>query len=102
MIRPPPSSRLFPYTTLFRSALLVEIWALSTSTCLANHEVPLLRRPGEQGHGLAPVSRRRSHPAAARVRGDRKSTRLKSSHSSSSYAVFCLKKKTTSRSTQSR
>src|SRR6266536_4767798 len=64
MIRRPPRSTLFPYTTLFRSP-----------------------RPGR----LAAVCRqRRSQPAR---RGDRKSTRLNSSHEWISYAVFCLKKK---------
>src|SRR6266850_6973084 len=69
MIRRPPRSTLFPYTTLFRS-----------------------RRPGHQLRGLsegAAVFRRRS---AASPR-DRKSTRLNSSHLVISYAVFCLKKK---------
>src|SRR6266700_3571285 len=64
MIRRPPRSTLFPYTTLFRS--------------------PHLCRPGE---GDATV------PGLPRRRGDRKSTRLNSSHVKSSYAVVCLKKK---------
>src|SRR5688572_31268794 len=64
MIRRPPRSTLFPYTTLFRSVLRGR-----------DH-----RRHGE-GHGLPPGQ------------GDRKSTRLNSSHSQISYAVFCLKKK---------
>src|SRR6267143_4516953 len=65
MIRRPPRSTLFPYTTLFRSP-------------------PSLRQPG--GAGRVP---RALEPHG----GDRKSTRLNSSHSSISYAVFCLKKK---------
>src|SRR6266487_3397576 len=65
MIRRPPRSTLFPYTTLFRSRAPVD---------------PAARRP----------TRRR--PRNARTR-DRKSTRLNSSHPSISYAVFCLKKK---------
>src|SRR5438309_8553295 len=69
MIRRPPRSTLFPYTTLFRS---------ERSTCLV---VP------PSGHRAGP--RRRSPPPLQ----DRKSTRLNSSHSSISYAVFCLKKK---------
>src|SRR5436305_10943439 len=72
MIRRPPRSTLFPYTTLFRS---------STATT-----AEVLQSPG-----LAVVSRRRADPAARR--GDRKSTRLNSSHVRISYAVFCLKKK---------
>src|SRR2546427_1768809 len=72
MIRRPPRSTLFPYTTLFRSPLRLE------------DEAPL--RMG--GHG------RRALPRLSRRRvGDRKSTRLNSSHSQISYAVFCLKKK---------
>src|SRR2546430_9978828 len=68
MIRRPPRSTLFPYTTLFRSHLLHLV-----------QEV-LLHRPG----ALDPQDV---------VRVDRKSTRLNSSHSQISYAVFCLKKK---------
>src|SRR5574339_1019382 len=66
MIRRPPRSTLFPYTTLFRSSL----------RCGRNLDS---RAPGR--------------PARTIV-GDRKSTRLNSSHQASSYAVFCLKKKT--------
>src|SRR2546430_8072492 len=73
MIRRPPRSTLFPYTTLFRSG--------GSRRC---------RLP-------EPTSQRRIQPPepAARIRtgGDRKSTRLNSSHSQISYAVFCLKKK---------
>src|SRR2546430_4761227 len=74
MIRRPPRSTLFPYTTLFRSLL--------------RH---LPARNGDVGADLAEGAR--GHPGA---RGrDRKSTRLNSSHSQISYAVFCLKKKKT-------
>src|SRR5947208_7976457 len=74
MIRPPPRSTLFPYTTLFRSMLRRSRGRLRPR----RHAV---RRPDRQGvHRL--------------VRGDRKSTRLNSSHQIISYAVFCLKKKT--------
>src|SRR2546430_10210063 len=72
MIRRPPRSTLFPYTTLFRSARDREERRL---------------RPGE---GLRRRQPHLPHPAGA---GDRKSTRLNSSHSQISYAVFCLKKK---------
>src|SRR5574339_799420 len=68
MIRRPPRSTLFPYTTLFRSA---------GPACRAR-----LRRTGQ----VSPRVRRRA---------DRKSTRLNSSHQANSYAVFCLKKKKT-------
>src|SRR2546428_8485127 len=80
MIRRPPRSTLFPYTTLFRSVLGV------------NRALPALgqRRHPQQGEGA--VLRCQEQGAQRR---DRKSTRLNSSHDQISYAVFCLKKKTT-------
>src|SRR3712207_8852474 len=91
MIRRPPRSTLFPYTTLFRSPLdrrpLGE--AAGLEVAVEDH------RPGGRGRGR----RRRSGRARARhgrsghEREDRKSTRLNSSHANISYAVFCLKKK---------
>src|SRR5438309_8561193 len=78
MIRRPPRSTLFPYTTLFRS----ERDGLQHRLDL--RPVPELRPAGRAGLALS-----RDGP----VRQDRKSTRLNSSHSSISYAVFCLKKK---------
>src|SRR3712207_8748398 len=93
MIRRPPRSTLFPYTTLFRSvpAALVPGGdaALVVATAL------LRQRPGQgllrRGAGdLDEVGDRRA--ASAR---DRKSTRLNSSHANISYAVFCLKNNTT-------
>src|SRR5215467_15733784 len=75
MIRRPPRSTLFPYTTLFRSHRRLDD-----------------RRPG--GHG-ADRQLRADHPGDGPGRGDRKSTRLNSSHLVISYAVFCLKKKKT-------
>src|SRR5256886_4596409 len=89
MIRRPPRSTLFPYTTLFRSAALVD----SAHTAMLPTE-PLVQR------ALEGATKRASGDAiVAAVRrlaadlGDRKSTRLNSSHSQISYAVFCLKKK---------
>src|SRR2546422_5027333 len=70
MIRRPPRSTLFPYTTLFRSAVL-----------------SLLRDAGIRRHSDRAAGR------DPRARQDRKSTRLNSSHGYISYAVFCLKKK---------
>src|SRR3989442_4803574 len=70
MIRRPPRSTLFPYTTLFRSV------TLGQSTLASS--VYVLVKPGDK-----------------HVTQDRKSTRLNSSHVRISYAVFCLKKKTT-------
>src|SRR2546427_868489 len=95
MIRRPPRSTLFPYTTLFRSRqrpdTLVGV-ALHAASAAAN---------GTE-HGLAHGTRRdgtvsnvpaAQHGIHQRQEGDRKSTRLNSSHSQISYAVFCLKKK---------
>src|SRR2546430_8996822 len=89
MIRRPPRSTLFPYTTLFRSQDPREHAAL----------LELVRR---DDHMLDPFRGLRSPPDLDRgvaVQRDRKSTRLNSSHSQISYAVFCLKKKKTLRTT---
>src|SRR2546422_7609496 len=89
MIRRPPRSTLFPYTTLFRSRSCAAGTGASSSSSAttadeAGRGVPRLR----QGDG-------RLGAAGRRTRGprDRKSTRLNSSHGYISYAVFCLKKK---------
>src|SRR3989442_10802392 len=87
MIRRPPRSTLFPYTTLFRSETLQMGWSLHS----------LLRSVPWGGEAFAP----RIAQLGALVEGaglayptaDRKSTRLNSSHVRISYAVFCLKKK---------
>src|SRR5256885_9555748 len=79
MIRRPPRSTLFPYTTLFRSTQQ-RLHGLAHDGCLGRAEDNGQRRaPLEAGHVLC--------------HGDRKSTRLNSSHLVISYAVFCLKKK---------
>src|SRR3712207_8358761 len=84
MIRRPPRSTLFPYTTLFRSA--------RRRRDDPRHE-PDLARPLAAAP-LAPArALRRPRPQRAGEAGDRKSTRLNSSHANISYAVFCLKKK---------
>src|SRR3712207_7263510 len=95
MIRRPPRSTLFPYTTLFRSRAhqrAGDLVAPRPGPVLGVHRPAeryqvVLGRAGEDR--LAPVATRR--PERAR---DRKSTRLNSSHANISYAVFCLKKKT--------
>src|SRR5689334_24856438 len=92
MIRRPPRSTLFPYTTLFRSRHLLRAQAAGGGPGL------LPARAGAPPGGGRPLGRGRDPaqegPAAGRHRpADRKSTRLNSSHSSISYAVFCLKKK---------
>src|SRR5438477_4065067 len=84
MIRPPPRSTLFPYTTLFRSVDLMH----RMSSNVDGREITLcpqgLQEPDRIGGQL-----------------DRKSTRLNSSHMSISYAVFCLKKKKQKKNTLS-
>src|SRR2546430_4162882 len=84
MIRRPPRSTLFPYTTLFRS-LALTIFVLDT-LCK-----PHGLSPGLIGLRCTPDMPRVAAPPAPKL--DRKSTRLNSSHSQISYAVFCLKKK---------
>src|SRR5438270_12395509 len=89
MLRPPPTSTLFPYTTLFRSE--------------TERQFPLTlpspRGEGERTGGRAWERQSVKRPPSLRfvatteIPGDRKSTRLNSSHSQISYAVFCLKKK---------
>src|SRR3712207_8863136 len=88
MIRRPPRSTLFPYTTLFRSSWwLVPRPPPPRRRAVARRAAGWRRRPGRGGHRV-PV---RVH--APRRGEDRKSTRLNSSHANISYAVFCLKKK---------
>src|SRR3712207_7318172 len=89
MIRRPPRSTLFPYTTLFRSHRVAE--PLDERGGPAQAERLLAGRDSEDPDG-AGVSRRRREPVRDRAE-DRKSTRLNSSHANISYAVFCLKKK---------
>src|SRR5258708_30732130 len=90
MIRRPPRSTLFPYTTLFRSPVLLRPEDLAAPTRGGRvRRLDLLdpRRPvGAPGPG-------RRGGLGCQVRTDRKSTRLNSSHQIISYAVFCLKKK---------
>src|SRR5258705_8822687 len=94
MIRRPPRSTLFPYTTLFRSPVIQgPLGGLSSQKLTA--AVSNFGGLGSFGaHGLAPEAIKE---AIAEIRSltskDRKSTRLNSSHLGISYAVFCLKKK---------
>src|SRR2546421_2156956 len=86
MIRRPPRSTLFPYTTLFRSL-----------TAPMTEEGAQLDGPGLTGdHGSS------RHHCPGRTDEDRKSTRLNSSHDQISYAVFCLKKKKKNREVANR
>src|SRR5438034_2513445 len=88
MLRRPPRSTLFPYTTLFRS-ILRALRRGSTTVTARSH--------GKSGTALLVVDSLSPPPppgdSVATVEVDRKSTRLNSSHTVISYAVFCLKKK---------
>src|SRR3712207_7240438 len=88
MIRRPPRSTLFPYTTLFRSVSERgrEVVALDVTA----PPLSLPRRPDGRDPEQGGEERRRRQQL---LHGDRKSTRLNSSHANISYAVFCLKKK---------
>src|SRR2546430_11698613 len=102
MIRRPPRSTLFPYTTLFRSQPYSILWD-TTAAANGSHTLTAAARDaaGNQA-GSSPVSFTVNNAAPDTVPpavsltnpadGDRKSTRLNSSHSQISYAVFCLKK----------
>src|SRR2546430_13730121 len=95
MIRRPPRSTLFPYTTLSRSDAHGDFntWETTRSGFLGGMPLAMLAGLGEQtiveALGVRPVAASRILLAGAR---DRKSTRLNSSHSQISYAVFCLQK----------
>src|SRR3712207_8463305 len=89
MIRRPPRSTLFPYTTLFRS-LGPDRRGDSGGRQAPGHEPKGARRPTGRADGGVQAE---ASGAAERRYGDRKSTRLNSSHANISYAVFCLKKK---------
>src|SRR5205809_3803018 len=86
MMRPLPSSTLFPYTTLFRSDFVsFDERPVSATFVTVREQVVQFRRPTRLPEMLA------------RLEIDRKSTRLNSSHGYISYAVFCLKKKNENR-----
>src|SRR3712207_9324866 len=87
MIRRPPRSTLFPYTTLFRSAYHSMAFAKRCHVCTQdlNRRTPGHKEAKRVHLTIVPLGRPRTQ--------DRKSTRLNSSHANISYAVFCLKKK---------
>src|SRR5256885_12525782 len=87
MIRRPPRSTLFPYTTLFRSAEDVELQHREPMVGSGQHLVVEGKHDGRESQAAA------EHREEERPHTDRKSTRLNSSHLVISYAVFCLKKK---------
>src|SRR5258707_7956312 len=97
MIRRPPRSTLFPYTTLFRSGDHDGRWR-----DLSDHAHHAWDYAQVEGYLRLPAAARRTDPpgagrilvqSSASPEADRKSTRLNSSHANISYAVFCLKKK---------
>src|SRR3712207_8139906 len=95
MIRRPPRSTLFPYTTLFRSDELAGVFTNGADVFAALSEDP---QALDQTIARSPALLREGTPALEAQRPflrrlDRKSTRLNSSHANISYAVFCLKKK---------
>src|SRR5205814_7599195 len=102
ILRPPPTSTLFPYTTLFRSsdaghtngrlgppARHRSVHATRTRP----HELHRQRHCSDRHRWVGEGPRHRRTQPSARSGSDRKSTRLNSSHLGISYAVFCLKKK---------
>src|SRR5207249_5565191 len=97
MLRPPPSSTLFPYTTLFRSPRsgwgMVKLTPEQQELFVRAQPAVFAPVEGGWGRGGATNVRLRAAKKGAVTGRDRKSTRLNSSHVSISYAVFCLKKK---------
>src|SRR3712207_7664696 len=101
MIRRPPRSTLFPYTTLFRSVLLP--WLHPQNAGAGCHHSPpqcgrfsVVKRAAVQQAPVPTQFQKKLPPPSPchwERKGDRKSTRLNSSHANISYAVFCLKKK---------
>src|SRR3712207_8987369 len=95
MIRLPPRSTLFPYTTLFRS--FAEEQAVGATPVAAPSRGSIVSADGRELETSLEVARVIANPYQ-----DRKSKRLKSSHANISYAVFCLKKKIRRRSRDGR
>src|SRR3712207_7471820 len=92
MIRRPPRSTLFPYTTLFRSVRGVALPGLHRQV-LQRPRVGEAELPGEVLVERVHSVQVRGRPLVALAAGDRKSTRLNSSHANISYAFFCLEKR---------
>src|SRR2546430_11081335 len=90
MIRRPPRSTLFPYTTLFRSQFFLTGIVLFGVGLVGEYVGRIYQQVRHRPRYLVEAVLERQQPAS-----DRKSTRLNSSHSQISYAVFCLKKKKT-------
>src|SRR2546430_4307027 len=93
MIRRPPRSTLFPYTTLFRSAEVLQQHRLVETVVVGHLGTHLGRHRVDLGRVEEQIDRVGRQHEQQDEGQDRKSTRLNSSHSQISYAVFCLKKK---------
>src|SRR5688572_32121246 len=97
MLARPPRSTLFPYTTLFRSAAVVAYFPPTDlsrwGTQLVRQALPAMRLTDAEAAEYSPIRFVSPEAAPSLIVQDRKSTRLNSSHSQISYAVFCLKKK---------
>src|SRR3712207_8611997 len=100
MIRRPPRSTLFPYTTLFRSGVILLVGALAIGGKGVDFGIDFesgtritttLQRPADENAVRSALQD--AGLSGAEAQRDRKSTRLNSSHANISYAVFCLKKK---------
>src|SRR3712207_7093311 len=101
MIRRPPRSTLFPYTTLFRSAKAVSLGFQASEDVESNYDRMKVKVNDELKQHFRPEFLNRIDDTIVfhqlrqeEILQDRKSTRLNSSHANISYAVFCLKKKT--------
>src|SRR3712207_8514768 len=92
MIRRPPRSTLFPYTTLFRSGLEPAFERLKLPQRSLVISIPVKMKSGDT-HVFTGYRVQHGSSRGPSKGGDRKSTRLNSSHANISYAVFCLKKK---------
>src|SRR3712207_7631049 len=97
MIRRPPRSTLFPYTTLFRSEGIGSLDQAAAK--LKGKPYAMLAAEADRVEVLRSIEQT---PFFQKVRADRKSTRLNSSHANISYAVFCLKKKKNRQCTHTR
>src|SRR3712207_7889980 len=99
MIRRPPRSTLFPYTTLFRSKRLLDggkgLSEVATELGVSTGQLSSWRTEHLAAGSAEALAARKAEQAETQrlKREDRKSTRLNSSHANTSYAVFCLKKK---------
>src|SRR5436190_3390934 len=101
MIRRPPRSTLFPYTTLFRSSWSARARALVSGRCTRELAQDVGRGEGRVDRLVPLVAGGSAGPGQrSRRQQDRKSTRLNSSHTVISYAVFCLKKKKKTKKTR--